>query len=781
VRGSGIRLAAGTAGLLIAVAAAWIRCGPLPAGFLDEGRHVSTVVKDRRGALLYESLSAQGSRSAWISPEHLPPPLVSATLAAEDRRFDRHPGIDLAAVARALLHDVRRGRLAEGGSTITQQVVKRLAARRHSVTGKIREALLALRLEHRLSKPEILALYLNLAPYGNTYVGAAAASRGYFGCPPENLTPAQAAFLAGLPQRPSTFDPYRDFARARKRQRWVLARMAAVGALRADDLRTARAERLALSHAGRPCVAPHFVQRVLARAGRDGRVARVIETTLDAALQAEVSGILEAQRRSLAAHGAHDAAVAVLDNSTGEWLAWEGSGDYFDREHGGAIDGVASPRQPGSALKPFTYALAFERGSTPADVLPDVPSSFPTAVAGVVYQPRNYDGVFRGPLRARAALAGSENVPAVWMLSRVGVAPLLRLLRSAGLTTLDRTADYYGFALTMGDAEVRLDELVAAYSALSRGGMSLAPREIRRIEWTDGSVWAPETAAAERVVSERSAFWVTDILSDAQARAYVFGRGGSLEFSFPVAVKTGTSQAYRDNWTIGYTREVTVGVWVGNFDRSPLVGSSGVTGAGPIFHSVLLAAEKRVLGRFPTLADPALAQPPPGVSRHEICALSGMAATPDCPRVISEWLPVEASAIGCTWHRRHSRPDAVAWPGRFRAWAADRGLIVPAAGSRRVPARPAGARYPREPLRIESPPSDAAYLRDPTLRPEFQTLALRAVVDGSPRRLTWSVDGAVVGSCDSDRFVAWRLSRGEHRVDVADEMGHRDKSTITVR
>ena len=310
---------------------------------------------------------------------------------------------------------------------------------------------------------------------------------------------------------------------------------------------------------------------------------RRIVTTLDAALQADVAGIIRSQRRDLDRHGAHNVAVVVLDNRRGEWLAWEGSGDYFDAAHGGAIDGAVAPRQPGSALKPFTYAVAFDTGYGPSSVLPDVPSHFPTAEAGVVYSPRNYDGRFRGPMRARLALAGSENVPAVALLSELGPPALVRFLRRAGLTTFDKTVAHYGLGVTLGNAEVRLDELVAAYASFARGGVFVAPVGVR------GAGARTET----RLVSERAAFWITDVLSDADAREFVFGRGGSLEFPFPVAAKTGTSQGYRDNWAIGYTRDVTVGVWVGNFDRAPLRNSSGVTGAGPIFHAVMLAAARR--------------------------------------------------------------------------------------------------------------------------------------------------------------------------------------------
>ena len=462
------KLAYGIGGFSLLMAA-WIRCGPLPGRLLALDRQVSTEVLDRRGDPLYESLSADGTRSRFLRAERLPPALVNATLAAEDRRFFGHPGVDPLALVRAVWHNARAGRMVEGGSTLTQQTAKMLIDRPRTIRGKLSELVLALRLEHRLGKREILALYLSVAPYGNQRVGAEAASRGYFGCAAEDLTPAQAAFLAGLPQRPSALDPYRNFDAARRRQRWVLARMAEEGYLDSDELARALAERLKLVRDPAAFGAPHFVERVLSSLPRPSP--RRVETTLDAALQADVRGILDMHRPRLREHGAHDVAVAVLDNGRGEWLAWEGSGDYFDAQHAGTINGPLSLRQPGSALKPFTYALAFEEGRTPASVLPDVPSHFPTAEDGVVYSPRNYDGQYRGPLLARRALAGSENVPAVALASEIGVPSLVRFLRNAGLSTFDKTAAYYGLGITLGNAEVQLAELVRAYASFARGGV----------------------------------------------------------------------------------------------------------------------------------------------------------------------------------------------------------------------------------------------------------------------------------------------------------------------
>jgi penicillin-binding protein 1C len=774
------------AAALVCLLAAWIRCGPLDPSLLDDGPSVSTIVVDRNGTVIYESRAATGTRGIALGPDRLPPVLVAATLAAEDRRFFSHLGVDPIAVARALAHDLRQGRLVEGGSTITQQVAKLLLARRdpgrrRGAAAKIAEAVLALRLEHRFSKREILARYLNLAGYGNQVAGAERASLAYFGCPASMATPAQAAFLAALPQQPSRFNPWRDARSARARQRAVLRQMLASGDLAEARWREAIAERLVLSRPQASPIAPHFVEMALAEAGTP-RPPRV-DTTLDAGLQAAVRAIVDRQRPALEAHGAANAAVVVLDNATGDWLAWEGSGDYFDADHGGAINGPLVPRQPGSALKPLTYALAFERGFTPASVLPDIPSHFPTAKPGVVYTPRNYDGRYRGPLLARRALAGSENVPAVALASELGVPPLLRFFARAGLTTLDRTAAYYGVGVTLGNAEVTLAELTAAYAAFARDGLWKAPHAVRR------PAGAAASSPDRELTTATAAFWVTDILSDAEAREYIFGRGGSLEFPFPVAAKTGTSQAYHDNWTIGYTREVTVGVWVGNFDRAPLRDSSGVTGAAPIFHAVMLAARGRATGTGPLEPSPPLAVPPAGLERVEICALSGMRANRWCPSKIREWLPEGEERLPCSWHHESDEGLLVVWPAEYRAWAAGHGLLqdlVPSARAARVDRGEGGsdavpgAEHGAPSIQIASPPDGATYLIDPTLRREFQALSLRAVA--RPRGpVEWRVDGRSLGASDSDDPVGWPLAPGTHHITARAASGASATATIVVR
>ena len=763
----------------VAATGAWIRVGPLPDGLLDFRNAESTQIVDRNGEILYEARADDGSRTSWLAADRLPPSLVDATIAAEDHRFFSHPGIDPISLARAALRDLRHRRALEGGSTITQQVAKLLlarqagSARRRTVWTKLHEAIVALRLEHRFDKREVLALYLNLAPYGNQLTGAGRASRAYFGHDASLLTPAQAAFLAALPRRPSSYNPYRDETRARRRQEHVIVRMGVLGTLTPDRVRDAMAERLALAREPGAFVAPHFVQRVLASARPDGRR---IQTTLDAALQREVEGVIRAERSALERHGARNVAVVVLDNATGDWLAWEGSGDYADEAHGGAIDGASTPRQPGSALKPFTYALAFEDGASPATVLPDVQSYFPTAQDGVLYSPRNYDGQFRGPLLARRALAGSQNVPAVALASRVGVPTLLRFLRTAGFSTFDRTSAHYGLGVTLGDAEVRLDELVTAYAMFARGGMTVRPSFVRRIG-ADA-----QGGAATRVVSARTAYWITDILSDDEARAYAFGRGGSLEFPFAVAAKTGTSQAYRDNWTIGYTRAVTVGVWVGNFDRRPLIGSSGVTGAGPIFHGVMLAAMRRVHGALPAPGESATGAQPERSVRQSICALSGLTATRYCPSTIEEWSATESPARRCSWHRPTADGVAVDWPTEYQAWAAqNRGrdrVATPAAAA--LPLPKANPQPGSTALRVLSPPDGAVYLIDPTLRREFQTIGLR-VSGGDAQRVEWRVDDVPIATIEATAALDWPLASGRHVISVRDSRGHRADAAIVVK
>jgi penicillin-binding protein 1C len=359
----------------------------------------------------------------------------------------------------------------------------------------------------------------------------------------------------------------------------------------------------------------------------------------------------------------------------------------------------------------------------------------------------------------------------------------MRLLGRAGLTTFDKTAAYYGLGVTLGNAEVRLDQLVAAYAAFARNGLWIEPTAVRRP--------AGAVARSQQLVSPRTAFWITDILSDPEAREFIFGRGGSLDLPFPVAVKTGTSQAYHDNWTVGYSRHVTVGVWVGNFDRTPLRNSSGVTGAGPIFNAVMLAAERRVSRSSTTFSTDPILPTPGNVVEREICALSGMTANAWCPIRRHEWVAAESSSLPCSWHHHGDEGLLTFWPAEYRQWAHANGLdhgdrIAPAVEQRITMLRSAATDVARASssrataLAIVSPPDGATYLIDPTLRRDFQTLPLRAATD-TRGTIEWSVAGKVVGSADANKALDWSLIPGEHRIVARDAQGHTAEATVVVR
>lgn len=432
---------------------------------------------------------------------------------------------------------------------------------------KLIEAAQALRLEREWDKPRILAAYLNRLDYGNLRAGSDAAARHYFDKAPADLSAAEAAFLAGLPQAPSRLNPRARFAGAKRRQEWILGRMHALGWLTSEDYTRALAEPLQLAPPRREFAAPHFVDLLLEREAPDTSRPQRVTTTLDLELNRFVEQTLRSQLARLREQQVGNGAAVVLDNRTGAVLALVGSEDYF-APAAGQVNGAWAPRSAGSTLKPFTYALAFERGATPASIVADVPCEFSTATG--VFAPVNYDRHCHGPVRHRLALANSLNIPAVRVLDELGGAAVLHArLRACGLTTLAQPAEHYGLGLTLGNAEVRLLELANAYACLARLG------EWRPWRLLEG---AGDYKSPTRVISREAAWLVADVLADNRARALVFGLETPLRFDFPVACKTGTSTDYRDNWAVGYTPEFTVAVWAGNFDGSPMRGVSGVTG-----------------------------------------------------------------------------------------------------------------------------------------------------------------------------------------------------------
>jgi penicillin-binding protein 1C len=561
---------------------------PLPPALLA-GQPAEWEFVDRTGQPLRAFTPDKSAFRHPVEYGEVPHDLVDATLAAEDRRFFQHPGVDWRATLRAAWQWALHRRVISGGSTITQQLIKLAQPRPRTLRAKIIEAAQALRLEQVWDKQKILAAYLNRLDYGNFNRGCAAAAGFYFAKPLRDLSPAECALLAALPQAPSRLNPHAHFDRARKRQRWILGQMRQAGWLTDEQARRAVAEPLRLAAPRRVFEAPHFVDLLLAaRQGETGRglfpSSTLLRTTLDLDLNRFSEEVLRRHLSQLRPERVSNGAVVVLDNHTGGVLALVGSENYF-APASGQVNGAWASRSTGSALKPFTYLLAFERGATPATVVADVPTDFATATG--LFTPVNYDRHCYGPARYRVALANSLNISAVKTLASIGgPEPLRRLLQKCGLTTLGHPAEEFGLGLTIGNAEARLLELANAYACLARLGI-YKPYYLVLVA-AERSLSAPL-----RIADPSAAFLIADILSDNDARLSAFGAESPLRFDFPVACKTGTSSDFRDNWAFGYTPEFTVGVWVGNFDGSPMRRISGVTGAAPILHELFERLHER--------------------------------------------------------------------------------------------------------------------------------------------------------------------------------------------
>ncbi|HSN89613.1 MAG TPA: penicillin-binding protein 1C [Anaeromyxobacteraceae bacterium] len=665
-RGRAIRrwllASAGAAALVACAFVAW----PLPEGLLDRRPVPAVRFTDRTGRLLREVASrADGRGAALPRDEPLPPLLRAAFLAAEDARFERHPGVDPLSASRACWQLVSRRRIVSGASTITMQLARQLVPHRRDLAGKAAEALWALRLEAHLSKDEILRAYLDRVWLGNGTFGVEAASGLYFGRPARTLSAGQAALLAGMTRSPSGLDPYRRPERARARMVEVLGRMERLGLVGPGEAGAAAAAPLDLEPPEAVFEAPHLVEalwRELPALGLDG--AAEVETTLDPGLQRDVERIVRAELRG--DPRLPNAAVMVVDNDTGEVLAYVGSADFLDAAREGQNDGVRALRQPGSALKPFAYGLALARGRTPASLLSDVEVHLATPTGDWV--PRNYDRRVHGPVRLRAALQNSYNVPAVRLAEDLGPDAVLRVLRRAGFSSLDAGAERYGAGLVLGNGDVTLRELARAYRGLARGGLSGPLREVRAARDPAGRPLPVRSdGPARRFLPEGAVALLTDVLSDEAARAPAFGLSNALRLPFPVAAKTGTSRAYVDNWTAGFTAERTVAVWVGSFDGTPMRGVSGITGAGPIFARVMVRAMRGI--------SPAPLVDRSRFERARVCALSGRLAGPACPSAIDEvFLPGTAPAEGCPMHRAGAGRVVLDVGPEFQAWARAEGI-----------------------------------------------------------------------------------------------------------
>lgn len=640
--------------VLLGIKAAFVT---LPPGLVDEAASPPEVANsvrfvDRTGVILADRRDAEGERHRRVSLAEIGLPMQRAIIAAEDTRFYAHPGVDPLAVARALLTSLFEGRVVSGASTLTQQLARTMTGTGRTLGGKLDVMALAIRIEAELPKDRILEEYLNRVEFGPKVRGAEAAAWTYFDKPARDLSLGEAAALASIPRGPTLYDPNKNPKALHLRRDRVLDRMLRAELASHAEVERAKAEDIVVAGRLRRGSAPHFVQAVargridpcaVAPAIPAGTVQ--IDTTLLADLQDEIEQATQRTMAELEEHAATAASVVVLDNESGEVLAYVGSPNVNDLVHLGANDGVLAARQPGSALKPFVYELAMDRlGMTPATMLPDVEMSFPTS-DGDAFRPRNYDHAFHGPVLMREALGSSLNVPAVWITERLGAGNVLERLREVGFCSLTQPASHYGLAISLGDGEVTLMELAAAYASLARGGRQVRPRGIKGFVLANGDRVSPEAPTASHTERPHASF-IVDILGDERARAASFGEATVFDLPFPVAAKTGTSKGFRDNWAVGFSPALTVAVWVGNFDGSPMRDVSGIQGAGPLFRAAMLAAERAVSKRDREPAEFTLR----AAQRVRICSLSGKRAGPHCTHVRSEVIPKSARLESCDMH-----------------------------------------------------------------------------------------------------------------------------------
>ncbi len=627
---------------------------PAPDALLTRTSPDATKILDRNGKLLYEILDPRAGRRTRVVLNELPTNFKNAVVAVEDANFYSHPGVDAVGVARALWQYAQEGQIVSGGSTITQQLARLVLLSREeqesrTLARKLREMVLALRLTQTFTKEQILEMYLNEVYFGNLAYGAEAAARTYFGKPARDLDLAESALLAGMIQSPYAYDPYVNPDAARARQKIVLDLMVKNNFITAHEAELAASEALQFKATDKRELirAPHFVayaRNLLEQQYGEEMVnagGLTVTTTLDLNLQERAQEIVARHIRDLKKrtrnenapdYNLNDAALVAIEPATGEIIAMVGSADYFDESIDGAVNVALSLRQPGSAIKPLTYATAFSQNFTPATVLTDVPSTFQTK-ENEPYAPQNFDRQWHGPLSLRAALATSSNMIAVKVLDHVGLDAMIATAKALGITTFDES-ERFGLALTLGGGEVKLVELTAAFAAFANEGRRVEPRAIMRVESNQSSVisnqvtddWELNTDYS--AISPQVAYLITHILSDDIARIPAFGEDSVLNLSRPAAAKTGTTTDFRDNWTIGYTPDLAVGVWAGNADNAPMYRVTGITGAGPIWRDFMEAAHRGI-------PEKKFARPD-GIVEMEICDASGLLPTENCPRVRRE-------------------------------------------------------------------------------------------------------------------------------------------------
>ncbi len=610
-------------------------------------KNTGTTILDRNGKILFQGY---GAVSRHIIPfNEMPQSLKQATLATEDPDFYQHAGFSYRGTARAAYQDLRHSGKVQGGSTITQQLAKNtLLSNEKSFSRKYKEIVLATEMERRYSKDQIMQMYLNTIYYGQGAYGVEAASETYFHKQAKELTLAESSLLAGLPQSPSRYDPNVDRTGAMQRRNYVLDRMKDLGYITPQIATQTKESTVEAGTRQVTINAPHFVFYVLDQL-RQKYGADIVEkggitvtTTLDSAKQQTAEDIIKNQIAKLEGKNATNAGLISLDSKNGDILAMVGSVDY-NQPGFGNVNVTLSELQPGSSFKPIAYATAFTKGWNGATKVDDKPLRLPQG-DGSMYQPQNYDLKFRGPVTLRRALANSLNIPAIEVLQYAGLNDTLAMAHALGVQPQSLSdSSRYGVSLVLGGGEVRPLDMAAVYATFANQGKTAPPRAIAKVNNRFGSdITKAAPVGSKQVLDPRVAYMLTNILSDTKARQEEFGTVNPLQLTRPAAAKTGTTNDFRDNWTVGYTPQLVTAVWVGNNDHSPMVNIDGITGAAPIWHDFMEAA----LGNTP----PTEFSVPTGVTMAKVCGLDGGLVDPADPNGIAEvFMSGNVQTKRCGW------------------------------------------------------------------------------------------------------------------------------------
>jgi len=720
----------------------WLDLLPLPESLVPDASSLRKVqIMDRRGAPLSVTFQNPWNLQDYTPLYKIPALLQQAFVQAEDKRFYLHGGVDWKARAHALVQNLRALKAVRGASTLTEQVVRMLHPRPRTLWSRWLEGIEAVRLEARFPKAAILEFYLNQVPYARQRRGVVQAARDYFDRDLDTLSVKEMLALAVLVRAPGLMDLTRDTGRIQRPLIQLAERMYRANLISADEYHQALQEGLTLAAPNLPVQADHFIRYIYGldlpiHLLQNGR----LSTTLEATLQKRAQEILDSRLKDLRSRRVTDGAILVVDHRSNQVLAWVNGGAFSASEEGSQIDAVLSPRQPGSTLKPFLYALALEKGWTAATLIEDSPLAQPVGVG--LHAFHNYSRQYYGPLRLRDALGNSLNIPAVRTVEFVGKKQFLERLRSLGFHSLSQHPDYYGEGLALGNGEVTLFELVQAYATLARNGV-FSPLAVVLDPLTP-----PEPP--KRVYSEEVSSLIADILSDPQARKLEFGRGSLLRFPVQTAVKTGTSSDYRDAWAVGFSRHHTVGVWMGNLNRQPMQEVTGSVGPALVLRSVFAELNRH--------EEPQPLYLSPHLTSAKICRITGQLAGPNCPTLLEWFEPSKIPTRPCPLHQIPSREEKfAAGTPRWEEVGEEGGPDFP------QEVEPVGDNS--EPVHLIRPTPGLQLAMDPRIPDELEAFPFLLSEEIKPVKVDWVVDGHLAGSTSKNEHqFLWPLSRGNHRV-----------------